>query len=249
MENDAKSKKQTLANRVLRSAASVVTGFALASGVPFAAQAAEKQNPVISLGDSFGDVTVKVNGVRVEVRTDGSVVAYRNGTAEVKKSTPANDTAVAAVKAVLESGAKMADGSVFAGMTADGKQQIFAMPTDLGVTMTFNDAAKRVKKLNSQKALGHDDWQIPSLGNVRVLYKNQNEGALKGTFKTCCNKGRGPDFPDWYWSSTGHPDHSSHVHGVRFSDGAEDWLPNVIKLLSCRPVRLVKASAPAPAPR
>src|ERR1700674_1093403 len=82
----------------------------------------------------------------------------------------------------LEIGAKMPDGSLFAGLTTDGKQQIYAMPTDLDVTMTFNDAAKRVEKLNADKFLGHDDWQIPSLDNLRVFYKNQNEGALKGTF-------------------------------------------------------------------
>jgi hypothetical protein len=32
----------------------------------------------ISLGDDFGDVAVKVNGVRVEVHTDGSILAYTN---------------------------------------------------------------------------------------------------------------------------------------------------------------------------
>ena len=81
-------------------------------------------------------------------------------------------------------GQKMADGSIFVGLTADGKQQIFAMPTDLGVTMTFNAAAKTVEKLNADKAFGHNDWQIGSLDVMRVLQKNQNEGSLKGTFKT-----------------------------------------------------------------
>src|ERR1035441_7456682 len=32
----------------------------------------------ISLEDDFGDVAVNVNGVRVEVHTDGSVLAYTN---------------------------------------------------------------------------------------------------------------------------------------------------------------------------
>src|ERR1035437_7553017 len=127
-----------------------------------------------------------------------------------------NDTAIAAAKEAPELGQKMKDGSVYAGLTADGKQQIYAMPTDLDVTMTFNDAAKAVKKLNSQKSLGHDDWQIPALENVRVLQKNQNESALKGTFKTAASSGS--DCPVWYWSSTENRDGSSGVRIVRFSD-------------------------------
>ena len=30
----------------------------------------------IALGDELGDIAVKANGVRVEIHTDGSVVAY-----------------------------------------------------------------------------------------------------------------------------------------------------------------------------
>ena len=137
----------------------------------------------------------------------------------------------------LELGAKMTDDSVYAGLTADRKSQIFAMPEDLDVTMKFNNAAKAVKTLNSQKALGHDDWQIPSLENLRVLQKNQNEGALKGTFKTAsCN---GSDCPVWYWSST-HPRLIRfYVHIVRFTGGGETLVPKAFHRLSCRPVRLV----------
>lgn len=147
-------------------------------------------------------------------------------------------------KALL-AGQKMADGSIFAGMTADGKSQIYAMPEDLDVTMTFNNAAKAVKQLNNQKALGHDDWQIPSLENVHVLYNNRNEGALKGTFNTSgsasSNKGRSAVFPDWYWSSTEDRVNPSDVWVVRVSDGDGGWYPKDGPRLSCRPVRLVDA--------
>jgi hypothetical protein len=152
-------------------------------------------------------------------------------------------------------GTTIADGSVFAGVTADGSQRIYAMPRDLDVAMTFNDAAKAVKKLNSQRALGHDDWQIPALDKLRVLYSNQNEGALKGTFNMSGNKGIGSVSPVWYWSSTEHRDHPSYVWNVRFSDGYEGWSPKDNGRLSCRPVRLVACEAPpsashsAPAPR
>jgi hypothetical protein len=139
--------------------------------------------------------------------------------------------------ATPETGARMEDGSVYAGLTVDGKQQIYAMPTDLDVTMTFNDAAERVRQLNADKALGHDDWQIGSLEVTRVLEKNQNAGALKGNFKTASSSGAG--CPDWYWSSTEHRGDSSCVHGVYFSDDLETWFHKDNGRLSCRPVRLV----------
>jgi hypothetical protein len=142
----------------------------------------------------------------------------------------------------LKVGQKMADGSVFAGLTADGKKQIYAMPTDLDVTMTFNHAVERVKQLNADKALGHGDWQIPAFENASVLQKNQNEGTLKGTFNTS-NKASGDDFPYWYWSSTELREGSYYVRGVRFSDGHEIWNPKDDNLLSCRPVRLVPVGA------
>ena len=178
-----------------------------------------------------GSVIVKANGVRVEIRVDGTV-----------KVAPAaaNDTAIKAAKYALELGRKMADGSVYAGKAVDGKL-IFAMPNDLDVTMTFNDAAKAVKTINKNKSLGHDDWQIPSLENVRALQKNQNEGALKGTFKTAASSGS--DYPDWYWSSTEYRDDSSYVLDVRFSDGDEGGGRKDGYRLSCRPVRLVAASS------
>src|ERR1039458_4256227 len=47
----------------------------------------------ISLGEDFGDVAVKVNGVRVEVHTDGSVDAYTDGPVQVHPA--ANDASEA----------------------------------------------------------------------------------------------------------------------------------------------------------
>ena len=150
--------------------------------------------------------------------------------------------AIQAPPVVLRPGTIMADGSVFAGLTDDSKQQIYAMPADPDMTMTFNDAAKYVTELNGGKAFGHDDWQIPSLENLRVLQKNQNEGALKGTFNTF-NKGSGSGYPGWYWSRTPGRDYPTYVASVRFSDGDEGWDPKDDGRLSCRPVRLVAASA------
>lgn len=133
------------------------------------------------------------------------------------------------------------DGSVFAGVTSDGKW-IYAMPVDLGFTANFNNAAKAVEKLNEKKALGHDDWQIPDLDTLKVLQRNQNRGSLKDTFNTS-DKGSGLDLQGLYWSSTKDLNDSSHAYGLHFSDGTPDLIYKYGFRLSCRPVRLV---APAP---
>lgn len=198
---------------------------------------AATEDKQFSIGKDFN--TVAMYGATIELATDGSLIVYTNGTVKVKPA-PANDTSVAA----LMVGQKMADGSVFAGMTADGTSQIYAMPEDLDVTMTFNDAAKAVKKLNRQKYLGHNDWQIGSIGVIRVLQKVQNEGALTGTFNTT-NNASGSCYPGCYWSSTEDRDDPRFVYYARFSDGEEYWHQNDNYRLSCRPVRLVAVSSPS----
>jgi hypothetical protein len=151
-------------------------------------------------------------------------------------------------EATLEIGAEMKDGTIFAGLTPDGKQQIYAMPKDLTTTlgfktMSFNKAAKLVKKLNADKFLGYDDWQIPAVENLRILQENQNKRSLKGTFKTASSSG--PNFPVWYWSSTPSRVVPYDVASVRFSHGGEFWSSKDDSRLSCRPVRLVPTSSPS----
>jgi hypothetical protein len=205
--------------------------------------AAAEEGTKISISKNFNAIVL--NGVTIEQAADGHLMITAPGVTVIHKpaaanaAAPANNTAVKTAKDALEIGEKMADGTIYAGMTADGKQQIYAMPDNLDVCMTFNDAAKAVEKLNSQKALGHDDWQIPALENVYVLYKNQNEGALRGTFNTNGNKGSVSDYPYWYWSSTKKDRiNSSYMRSVRFSDGDGAWHSKDHYRFSCRPVRL-----------
>jgi hypothetical protein len=142
---------------------------------------------------------------------------------------------------MTEVGTKIADGSIFAGLTVDGKQQIFAMPRDLDETMNFYDAREQVEKLNAGRVLGHDDWKIPNLEQDRILQKNQDKGALKHTFTR--EAGRNSGFgastcPDRYWSTTSGNDCTGGVCVVRFSDGSEGLGCMDFPRFSCRPVRL-----------
>ena len=100
-------------------------------------------------------------------------------------------------------------------------------PEDIAV-MTYVDAVKSVAKLG-------DGWRIPTLEELRVMYKNKDT--------TYCTNHNGPGCPDWYWSSTESRDYPSGVHVVRFSDGDEDWGHKDGVRLSCRPVRLGAAPA------
>ncbi len=162
--------------------------------------------------------------------------------AQIKKEQEKAAAEAAAEKeANPEIGDQMQDGSVYAGLTADGTQKIFAMPTDLDVIMIFNYAAKRVTELNAGKALDHDDWQIPDLKTLRVMQKNQNKGKLQGTFKPA--ESSVPGYPDWYWSSTESPYDLSVQSSIGFSNGNEGLLLKGLSRLNCRPVRLVPVAS------
>lgn len=102
---------------------------------------------------------------------------------------------------------------------------------DIGV-LKYVDAVKDVEKLG-------DGWRIPTLEELKILYNNKDK--ISGI----CTIASGSGYPDWYWSSTEHRDHSSYVYIVRFSDGSVDWYRKDCYRLSCRPVRLVAASAPS----
>ncbi|MBI3440649.1 MAG: DUF1566 domain-containing protein [Proteobacteria bacterium] len=109
------------------------------------------------------------------------------------------------------------------------------MPKDL--VLTFNGATKAVDRLNAARALGHTDWQIPAMDELKILYKNQDRGALKGTFTKAASY-KGPSFRFWYWSSTKDRGLSPYAHSLCFADGHEGGLYKDKPRFSCRPIRL-----------
>jgi hypothetical protein len=83
-------------------------------------------------------------------------------------------------------GEAMADGTVFAG-SLNGKA-IFTTPTDAPLTYTFNEAADFARQLNAQTFLAHDDWRVPTKGELNVLYNNRTAigGFNAGSYPKGC---------------------------------------------------------------
>lgn len=134
----------------------------------------------------------------------------------------------------LEPGMKMQDGSVYVGISPTTGTQMFAMPADAPVTLTFNRAADYATKLNQAKILRHGDWRLPTKDELSLLFKNRDQGALKGTFNST-----GSAIAGWYWSST--PEHDYDAWSQRFTDGVKANLATIIQ----RSVRCVR-STPRP---
>jgi hypothetical protein len=100
-------------------------------------------------------------------------------------------------KQEMKVGDKLPDGTVYAGISPGTHKPIYAMPQDAPLTYTFNDAAKYAEQLNAQKYLGHDDWRVPDIKELNLLYNNRNRGQLKSTFQETATL-----YERSYWSSS-----------------------------------------------
>ncbi len=197
----------------------------------------------ISLGNAFGDVSVSVNGVRVEVRTDGSILAYTN------KSVDAYTNGPVAIHPAVNDGGQ--PGAVVTSAQACISESDYprdslllvessAVPpivTVVGDKMpdgtilagylegrplyaTAKDAPgtysfnEAAEYATNLDVHGHHDFHAPSKGELNVLWENRNKGTLAGTFN---ETGRHPD--GWYWSSS--PYYYDFGWAQRFSDGRQ----------------------------
>ena len=167
----------------------------------------------ISLGDDF-DAVVRYGGTTVELNADGNVtvktkgnaVVYTNG--DVKVRPAANDVGPSAASAPRP-GDRMEDGSIYAGVSPDTGKPMYATPADATLTYTFNQAQKYAAELDAH---GHQDWRVPTKGELNVLYNNR---AAIGGFN------ESGSFPaGWYWSSS--QGSNNGAWDQRFSDGHQD---------------------------
>lgn len=109
-------------------------------------------------------------------------------------------------------GDKMPDGTIYAGDSPDTGKPMYTTPADAPLTMKWQEAMDYAKRLDAH---GHDDWRLPSKGELNVLF---NYRAELGEFDV---GGSGP--ANWYWSGT--QVGKSKAWEQRFRDGYQYRFP------------------------
>ncbi len=109
-------------------------------------------------------------------------------------------------------GDRMKDGTLLAGISPDTGKPIYTTAADAKLTYTFNGAGDYVATLNRERYLGHDDWRMPTKGELNVLFNNR---AAIGGFDLSGSNPAG-----WYWSSA---EGYNGAWAQRFSDGTRFW--------------------------
>jgi hypothetical protein len=184
----------------------------------------------IDLGENFGDVAVKANGIRVEMHADGSVVAYTrsdvdaytNGAVHVHPT--ANDDGKPAAKAALQIG-DLDDGGIYVGLSAENGKPLHAALKDLPDYKTYEEALAAAEQLKSLHPTAH----VPTPKELdKNLFDNRNTGHLKGTFNTSGS------FPDSVYRSSA-ASNDSFARVQYFDDGYQTSYDRSNRL----PVRLV----------
>lgn len=117
-----------------------------------------------------------------------------------------------------EIGQVMPDGTIFAGISPNTGEALYAMPQDTPLKvvwgkpkeMRWHETARYAANL---KAHGHKDWRLPTVAELMVLYENRHKGALKDTFN------RSSTAMYAYWSCTGEPPNRKFAQVVTFTNG------------------------------
>jgi hypothetical protein len=175
----------------------------------------------ISLGESFGDVAVKVNGVRSEVHTDDSLDAYTNGPVRVHPA--ANESAVSACPPQI---GDLDGGGVYVGKSATTGKDLHAALADEPEYLDFDEAYEAAEQMRKQP--GREKAHVPTPEELNVnLYQNKDKGALRGTFNTSGS------FPTSCYRSSAHGGLSARVQW--FDGGSQYYDDRDVRL----PVRLV----------
>ena len=124
---------------------------------------------------------------------------------------------------VPAAGMRMSDGTMYAGISPDSDQAFYTTPHDAPLVSSWSKAAHYCKTLS---AFGHRDWRVPTLGELAVLY---NSRADIGGFN---ETGQMKNASGYYWSSLEVTDVSAW--GQRFNDGYhDDFSKNLNSSLRC----------------
>jgi hypothetical protein len=136
----------------------------------------------ISLGEDFGDVAVKVNGVRVEVHSDGSILAYTNGRVDAYTNGPvqvhpaANDATEA--QTTHETGyiERNGDhkGEIYGGIFPDGKAGWISEEPN---PMSHYDAVKLKGRALPTSEEGKYIDTIKGKGDLKDIFARHSDGS------------------------------------------------------------------------
>jgi hypothetical protein len=127
-------------------------------------------------------------------------------------------------------GEKMADGTIYIGVSPENGLPLYAMPDDGPAAYDFYEARRYALLQNAESAFGHGDWRLPTKSELELMCRNQ---ACIGGFDAD-DDGDCPSGWGWYWSST-----SSYMLFAwcqRFTDGRQMLDDKHARL----PVRLIR---------
>lgn len=132
---------------------------------------------------------------------------------------------------VAAAGRRMPDGTLYAGISPESDKAFYVTPQDAPAAYSWLGAQKYCRRLS---VFGHRDWQVPTLGELAVLFTNRMDiGSFNET-------GYVNNAPGYYWSSAQVGDASAW--GQRFNDGYhEDLSKTQQSLVRC--VRLAQDAA------
>ena len=131
---------------------------------------------------------------------------FQEASSETSSTTLRAISPIEAPRPELKIGARMPDGTIYAGTSPDTNNPMYATPGDAPLKMKFDEATKYAAKLDAN---GHQDWRVPTKDELNVLFNNR---AAIGGFNLTGS------FPaGWYWSAS--PSYRWGAWGQRFSDG------------------------------
>ena len=120
----------------------------------------------------------------------------------------AHETVPASHKTLVlpQIGNEMPDGTIYAGISPDTNQPMYAMPLDAPGTYNFQDATYYAATLDLH---GRRDWRLPTKAELNMLFNNRI--SISG-FNLAPSS-----LAAWYWSSLESCDWLAWI--CRFSDG------------------------------
>jgi hypothetical protein len=93
---------------------------------------------------------------------------------------------------IKAAGGRMPDGTVYAGMSPDSNRSLYTTAEDAPGSYTWTEAVEYCQSLS---IAGHQDWHMPTIGELAVQFKNRAEiGGFNET-------GRMQNATGYYWSS------------------------------------------------